>query len=65
MKNISMYSGREIACVRSEKNFHKEAGKEKGEDEAWFMCPYSWPRSDNCEQVYEESPFESIPASFW
>jgi hypothetical protein len=29
------------------------------------MCPYTFKRSDRCQSVYEESPFESIPAACW
>lgn len=25
----------------------------------------SWQRTKECDAIYEESPFESIPASFW
>jgi len=29
------------------------------------MCPYTFKRNDRCQSVYEESPFESIPAACW
>ena len=33
--------------------------------EAWFSCPYSYKKSGTCETVYEQSPYDSIPTSFW
>ena len=33
--------------------------------EALFLCPYLYEKSSKCEQKYEQSPFDSIPSSFW
>ena len=33
--------------------------------EAWFSCPYSYKKTSECETVYEQSPYDSIPTSFW
>jgi len=33
--------------------------------EALFTCPYTYMRHRSCIKVYEQSPFESIPTSFW
>ncbi len=33
--------------------------------EAWFSCPYSYKKSGECETVYEQSPYDSIPTGFW
>jgi hypothetical protein len=33
--------------------------------EAWFSCPYSYKKNGECETVYEQSPYDSIPTSFW
>mmetsp|Transcript_5774 Transcript_5774/g.6637 ORF Transcript_5774/g.6637 Transcript_5774/m.6637 type:complete len:518 (-) Transcript_5774:12-1565(-) len=33
--------------------------------QAYFTCPYSFPKGDHCKKMYEQSPFESIPAAFW
>eukprot|EP00241_Pyramimonas_parkeae_P001065 CAMPEP_0114249908 /NCGR_PEP_ID=MMETSP0058-20121206/14412_1 /TAXON_ID=36894 /ORGANISM="Pyramimonas parkeae, CCMP726" /LENGTH=571 /DNA_ID=CAMNT_0001363523 /DNA_START=484 /DNA_END=2199 /DNA_ORIENTATION=+ len=59
-------------------NFHLESGHEAAceimdpqpvddleANEAYFKCPFSWQRTKECDAIYEESPFESIPASFW
>jgi len=33
--------------------------------EAMFSCPYTYKRSDDCSTTYEQSPFDSIPSTFW
>ena len=33
--------------------------------EALFTCPYTYERSSDCVKVYEQSPYDSIPTSFW
>jgi hypothetical protein len=33
--------------------------------EAWFSCPYSYKKTSECDTVYEQSPYDSIPTSFW
>jgi len=33
--------------------------------EAMFQCPYNYMKQKSCIKVYEQSPFESIPTSFW
>ena len=43
----------------------KPNGEELEKHEAYYICPYSWKKSDQCTEIYEQSPFESIPASFW
>lgn len=32
---------------------------------ALFICPYRFPKNSQCREVFEISPFESIPATFW
>ena len=33
--------------------------------EALFSCPYQYKKTSNCVTVYEQSPYDSIPTSFW
>jgi len=33
--------------------------------EAYFICPFSWEKNSGCSKSYAQTPFESIPASFW
>ncbi|KAK3270769.1 hypothetical protein CYMTET_20846 [Cymbomonas tetramitiformis] len=35
------------------------------EYEAYFICPYTFMRTDECDKIYEVSPFSSIPGTFW
>jgi hypothetical protein len=30
-----------------------------------FSCPYTYKRSDDCSTTCEQSPFDSIPSTFW
>jgi hypothetical protein len=32
---------------------------------AVYKCPYLFPKSPDCTHIYEQSPYESIPATFW
>jgi hypothetical protein len=33
--------------------------------EAIFMCPFGYKKTKSCVTVYEQSPYDSIPTSFW
>merc|ERR1739841_273394 len=32
---------------------------------ARFKCPYLYPKNNDCTHIYEQSPYDSIPATFW
>jgi hypothetical protein len=33
--------------------------------EAVFTCPFQYDKANDCVKTYEQSPFDSIPTSFW
>jgi hypothetical protein len=33
--------------------------------EALFNCPFAYEKSSDCVATYEQSPFDSIPTTFW
>lgn len=35
------------------------------DQKAIYKCPYLFPKGPDCTHIYEQSPFESIPATFW
>ncbi|QDZ25179.1 voltage-gated ion channel protein [Chloropicon primus] len=32
---------------------------------AIYKCPYLYPKDKGCTHIYEQSPYDSIPATFW